>query len=1357
MRTSTDFRPALPARFATRWMLAALILASSVPAWANGTPEETWQEATGTEVWLREFDLSGAKPGTHNVVIRARDSAGNEALVGPYNIRIDPSVGLPTVRIIYPEKGTVLRRDVHIVGVAGGRIGIQAVEIKLDGGEYSPASGSEYWSASVDAASLPDGRHTLTARAVDPRGTSGPETSVSFILDRAPPSVRIRSHESGALIRGAVQFEGTADDANGIARLSLSVDGGKTYQDLGFRGARGETEVGFSFPVQSGKLPDGAAIYYLRAEDGTGAVSVNPVLFFVDNKSPELEILWPEKGATVAGTFRITGTMKDAVGVQSLSCEVGKSVLEIEMRPGDPYWTADIPVPPGTGRSVDLRIVAIDRSGNRTSVSRSFVNDLGSSIPSVKISHPGEAGLATFPADGAIFGYVLGGAGVDAVKVEGGKTYPARPGFRIPSSDIGPGRSELRLQASGPEAAPGEVLKVRVARPALPSGTLPPSAPPPSNITVTSPAPYSYQRGDFSIAGTAEAPAGSRLEYRTAPTESWQEISLGGDGRFSSRVAPAALPEGPMHLELRTVTDGTAAEPVYHPVNRHTTAPEIRIHSPRSGEKVNGSVTVSGDVVTAAPIADLSYTLDGKTFRALQGIPASYGAAFSVIVDFTVLQKSGGSVGVRAVDAAGNSADIGIPVTVDASGDLPSVQLNLPVDGAVATGDFDISGMAFDDDGVAAVHWRIGEGAFSRLDVKQSFRIGVPLSSVRDGERRIEVYAEDVYGRVGPPASAVVRISTGAPTVQVVSPSIEAYNRGTVILRGTARDPNGIFGVRVSMDNGATFQNAEGTESWSLSLNTGAYKDGVYSVLVVAADSFGVESRISSLLNIDNTPPLISLGEPADGRVTEPKLRVSGQTSDNSGVESLAFEISPVSGSGAQRGLRIEAEPRLVILETLDVSSLPGGKYNLRMIASDAAGNTSVLVRGIELVKEAGAHRVVLLDPLPGVAHTGPLTVSGRVTGPSLPASVGIFTGQTRAADAEVDRFGYFRHTLEGIPEEGRLVLWAGFDTSAGEKVRSADHAVILEPYGPVLTILSHGAGDAVTGRPWLSGTAGIRLSPGEAEAAGKKAARYYEVSNVAISLDNGRSFQPAQGTSEWKFRLETAELPRGPLPVLVRAEYADGRAVVRRILLTVDTVPPVVTLVAPQEGSLHAESLLMFGTASDDYGLETLEVNLRAGDKAGYALPQFIQGLYLDTHALGATYGDVGLGVSFFDNNVKLQLQAGMAPPGRFTGTVFGAKLLANVLYLPFDYFLGPDWSFFSMSLALGANFSYFTMDAGSDPLVMSSVLVQWEFARFQFPEWKAFRTFSLYAEPNLWFAASDVEAGAIFKLAFGFRIGIF
>ena len=43
-------------------------------------------------------------------------------------------------------------------------------------------------------------------------------------------------------------------------------------------------------------------------------------------------------------------------------------------------------------------------------------------------------------------------------------------------------------------------------------------------------------------------------------------------------------------------------------------------------------------------------------------------------------------------------------------------------------------------------------------------------------------------------------------------------------------------------------------------------------------------------------------------------------------------------------------------------------------------------------------------------------------------------------------------------------------------------------------------------------------------------------------------------------------------------------------------------------------------------------------------------------------------------------------APPGRFSGTVIGGKLLANVAILPYSFTFGPDWMNFFMSLALGS-----------------------------------------------------------------------
>lgn len=156
------------------------------------------------------------------------------------------------------------------------------------------------------------------------------------------------------------------------------------------------------------------------------------------------------------------------------------------------------------------------------------------------------------------------------------------------------------------------------------------------------------------------------------------------------------------------------------------------------------------------------------------------------------------------------------------------------------------------------------------------------------------------------------------------------------------------------------------------------------------------------------------------------------------------------------------------------------------------------------------------------------------------------------------------------------------------------------------------------------------------------------------------------------------------------------------------------------------------------------------------------MQGLYVDMHALGATYGELGVGLSFFDDVVRLQAQIGMAPPGRFNGLVLGGKLLANIIDIPFSYFFGYDWDFFSMSVAVGANFNYFTMSEDSiaftdKGVVLGSVLTQFEFAKFELKDLKMFNTYSLYLEGSLWFISSDVQAGVVPTYSIGTRIGIF
>ena len=183
----------------------------------------------------------------------------------------------------------------------------------------------------------------------------------------------------------------------------------------------------------------------------------------------------------------------------------------------------------------------------------------------------------------------------------------------------------------------------------------------------------------------------------------------------------------------------------------------------------------------------------------------------------------------------------------------------------------------------------------------------------------------------------------------------------------------------------------------------------------------------------------------------------------------------------------------------------------------------------------------------------------------------------------------------------------------------------------------------------------------------------------------------------------------------------------------------------------------------------------MRKGDKSSYEVPSFIQGLYIDGHFWGASLWDVGLGLTFFDDNVKLQGQFGQftkeqralfdksGMDARYGGNIIGMKLLANVAYIPFRYFFGPGWQWLSAGFAVGANFSMFTETQSGKPQILSALLMQMEFPRIPLENQKAFRTFSFYTEGQLWFLPTDVQAGEtdisslVPQISAGIRINVF
>jgi len=140
----------------------------------------------------------------------------------------------PSVSITSPQSGSTVEGIVEIRGAASDDIGLLAVEIRIDNGDwqsvthsYDPLYCEDSWSFEWETLLLPNGPHTITARALDLSGNVAVQ-SISVELanpvDETPPVVEIVEPSDGAALSGIVSVRGFASDESGIREIRISVD-----------------------------------------------------------------------------------------------------------------------------------------------------------------------------------------------------------------------------------------------------------------------------------------------------------------------------------------------------------------------------------------------------------------------------------------------------------------------------------------------------------------------------------------------------------------------------------------------------------------------------------------------------------------------------------------------------------------------------------------------------------------------------------------------------------------------------------------------------------------------------------------------------------------------------------------------------------------------------------------------------------------------------------------------------------------------------------------------------------------------------------------------------------------------------
>ncbi|MCL2758927.1 MAG: Ig-like domain-containing protein [Treponema sp.] len=1402
-----------------------------------------WEINLGT----KQFD-----DGPKVVWFQARD--GNGTIGSAAHLLFVNNTG-PDVKVVYPEPNTVVSGLVPISVYAQHPVGLRTITWKAGNrsGEFEVLPGNHWYSTEVDLRGQKVSSIDVEIRATDVSGNVS-TTRQRYRVDqvRDLPTVTLVEPVAGILTNpDGLVVRGTAADNNGVASVFYSLNGAPAVEIP----CSGYFQ--FMLPVP----PEGTHNLEVWAKDINGTVGnkvqVRGILVSNASIQPSVVSFTSVDGRNNVVTnfytgmpIRVTPRMTMQIAFRASAAPVSASVafgnsapVPVRLTSARDLFTATVPMPEYAPDGItEIRLAATDRNGREfifneyvfvdSNLSQGFDDfpaPFRAADHSFRWVRPNELsdgrilikageqllGISTIPVRNA----VLSGSGSNMFDIDidhyGRVLLSARE-----DGEAGP--LSLRLEVDSTNSFNSAQFR-------LISDNSGPT------ISMQGMTDYTWVRNNI----TANFNVSSRnrvnaVEMSVDMGATWQSVMSAADianlrapvnTNVSRQLDLTAAQDGLINVLIRARNESGLYSITSFPVLKDTAAPRVTVAMPIEEARVNGTIKIAFAVEEMGSLSTITYnrparagaaSITREVFNTNQWFEDYDPRFFEVVMDSQDMPLDD-NMRFTFTDKAGNSTDVASwDFVIAPEDDIPVVHIILPQENEIITSDFIVSGVMFDDDGIKNAQWRLNNGPWQVVEAENGFSIPIALSSLTDNEHFVEVMAEDIYGVRSQPVRRNFRVSLSEPSATMTYPLFDTVLKEGVELRGTAFDRNGIKDIKVSIDNGNTFNSVQGnfgtaaeTVQWTYTFNTTILKDGPHVVFIRVWDRYDISATYANMINVDNTPPEIILDSPGDGSISVGNISVMGRILDPN-LQEVSIELRSLDGITIPANLRQRRlEAISMVRENIDISGLPDGQYNIAIIANDRAGNMTRISRNVQMARQTYRNYIEVLYPLENEETSGEFILYGFAGGSAPAGTVTLRINGRDSEVIEVDDNGYFAFKLDGeMLNTGNNAIVIHSNFGGPTNVLSKSHNLIYREGGPWVTIDSFTFADFAYDRPYLYGRTGYILTEEDRELlADRRLDKFLRDRILAktpdvteISFDNGRTFRPTERSrakgQDYRFRLETGDMPEGFHYIVVRTTMKNGEYAVTRMLVQVDKTHPVIRLISPEPGGLYNKAIAYSASATDDNELVSLTYHLRVGDKAAYEVPGFLQGLYLEGiippflrqiavsnefekfvptfFAGGATYTDFGLGLSFFDDNVKIQGQYGFLQQKhyeslggqgdlRYGGHVIGLKLLANVYALPFASFMGPDFEWLSASIALGANFSNFSEAQSGSNTWMSALLAQIEFPKVQIPKREFLRTFSLFTEIQLWFVPTDVDAAkndipvVIPHVILGLRVYIF
>ncbi len=483
------------------------------------------------------------------------------------------------------------------------------------------------------------------------------------------------------------------------------------------------------------------------------------------------------------------------------------------------------------------------------------------------------------------------------------------------------------------------------------------------------------------------------------------------------------------------------------------------------------------------------------------------------------------------------------------------------------------------------------------------------------------------------------KVDLDNPEISVTSHQNGEYIKGETTISGTYTDDFGVQDVRVSLDGGITFLEAEISDgTWSIAIDTSDYTDGSVEIILLITDNSGKSLEKRLLLYFDNTPPVVVVNQPVQYAFStfNGDLVIKGDASDTLGVKNVKLSVEDSEGTvlvdeddaegtnswsytfssadyvGDRETLKFSVKvtdnagnSSLKLYHYDDIYNLNGAPVSVEDVRKILEGQT---IEGINLSSENLEQ--IALDYLSVQFDQDTDLPTFIISNPDAEAAAeeNVLPGNAVALGMAVDDDGINTDSVEVKIDDGE---WTGIDETSGSglsvrfehdlsDLTDGTHTIMFrakDVYGvlgtssavsflidrgaPSITLTYPDQGDYVNSRSFsCTGTA----VDGDS------------VAGVEVSLDGGITYSAASlSGTDWTFPVSIDS--DGTVSIKIRALDGTGKTAYYNLQVVVDTQAPQISFIDPAKSSTVNGEVHLKGTTSDNSGITSVELKLGSSD----------------------------------------------------------------------------------------------------------------------------------------------------------------